>query len=53
MELALSVNWPNGQSAIRLKICWVLALRSPGGLGVPGILLVHCYFDRCGVAEVA
>src|SRR5216684_3682347 len=53
MELALSVigqmaSWPIG-----FKIRWVLELCSSGGLGVPGILLVHCYFDRCGVAEVA
>jgi hypothetical protein len=53
MELALSVIGQMASRPIRLKICWVLELRSSGGLGVPGILLVHCYFDRCGVAEVA
>ncbi len=53
MELALSVIGQMASRPIGFKICWVLGLRSSGGLGVPGAFLVHCYFDRCGVAEVA
>jgi hypothetical protein len=53
MELALRVIGQRASRPVRFKICWVLELRSSGGLGVSGVLLVHCYLDRCGVAEVA
>jgi len=53
MELALSVIGQMASRPVGFKIRWVLGLRSSGGLGVPGVLLVHCYLDRCGVAEVA
>jgi hypothetical protein len=48
MELALDAI---GLMASSLRALDLLGVDSR--LGVRGVLLVHCYLDRCGVAEVA
>ena len=53
MELALSVIGQMASLHDQWKSLGYMAGSERGGAGAPGVLLVHRYFDRRAVADVA